>query len=139
MAEAKDLKSFKCGFESHCADQTTNVVMYLNKFKGVIVMAIDYNPQRELGFVIATIRDTQDDAIKAAKKLLNADLLSPKVFEVGKMKAHYSVKVKCHPGDEFDEAEGKKMAKKRLLDKYYDIKDRAVERILNKADQVYRD
>ena len=47
----------------------------------------------------------------------------------------FSVVVRCHPDDEFDEEEGKRLALNRLADKYTKSLNKHLENILNAIDE----
>lgn len=56
-------------------------------------------------------------------------------------KSNFSGKAKCHPDDEFDEKVGKKIASKRLMEKYYKYRDVVLEQTIqtiNEIPHVYR-
>ena len=92
---------------------------------------IKYFINEEKRQVIGLLDDTQWDAInKINKMMLDTDfcLCACKKYM---MPHEFRVVVTCDPSDEFDAEVGKRIAKKRILDRYYTSLDKRVSEFFN--------
>lgn len=100
-------------------------------------MAIEYTVDRRSGVVKSKLEGCKFDAVIKILKSLNIQIDDegnavngeiPSHLELALMKDIFSGKSKCHEDDNFDEAEGKRVASERMMKKYNSSKDRAVRR-----------
>ena len=104
----------------------------------MISMAIKYIIKPEEKRVIAVLENTRNDAInKAVKICKKISELSPRIFIAPQTKElimnnSFHGVATCQDGDVFDIEEGKKIAKRICLEKYYNSFD-------NKMDKFYFD
>ena len=82
-------------------------------------MAIKYFVNEEKRQVIGLLENTRWDAYNKICKILRDTDFCFVPNEKYMMPAEYRVVVQCDPSDEFSVDEGKKIAKKRILDRYY--------------------
>ena len=82
-------------------------------------MAIKYFVNEEKRQVIGLLENTRWDAYNKICKILKDTEFCFVPSEKYMMPAEYRVVVQCDPSDEFSVEEGKKIAKKRILDRYY--------------------
>ena len=87
--------------------------------KGTKDMAIKYYVNEDKRQVIGLLDNTRWDAYnKICKMLRDTDFcLAPNSKYM--MPAEFRAVVQCDPADEFSVEEGKRIAKKRILDRYY--------------------
>lgn len=87
--------------------------------KGTKDMAIKYYVNEDKRQVIGLLENTRWDAYnKICKMLRDTDFcLAPNNKYM--MPAEFRAVVQCDPEDEFSVEEGKRIAKKRILDRYY--------------------
>ena len=91
----------------------------------------------------AEINDCEFDAISEFnRKFLAHSTSSLGLFAIGRgyderfmMRPTYSVVVRCHPDDEFDEEKGKRLALDRLADKYTKSLNKHLDNILISLDK----
>ena len=96
---------------------------------------INYVIDQEKGETIAYISGCADDVVNRLAKVFGKDNLSEKVKKAAKLPDEFSAKVQCHPDDTWDEEEGKRQAKKKLLSEYHAKRVKA----LNRVDKVVCD
>lgn len=82
-------------------------------------MAIKYFVNEEKRQVIGLLENTQWDAYHKICKMIRDTDFCVAPSEKYMMPSEYRAVVQCDPRDEFSIAEGKKKAKKRILDRYY--------------------
>ena len=92
-------------------------------------MAIKYYPVPEKRQVIAVLNNCKFDAYNKIDKVLSATnlvLVEPDSTKRDRylMPDTFKVTVTCDPRDTYDIEEGKKIAKKRLMDNYYKSLDK---------------
>lgn len=94
---------------------------------------IKYFINEEKRRVIGLLEGTQWDAYnKISKMIRDTDFcVAPNAKYM--MPSEFKAIVQCDPTDEFDVEEGKKIAKKRILDRYYASLDRKVEKFREAA------
>ena len=92
---------------------------------------IKYFVNEEKRQVIGVLEDTRWDAHnKISKMIIDTDFclaMSKKYM----MPSKFKVVVKCDPSDEFSAEEGMRIAKKRILDRYYAALDKRVAKFLD--------
>ena len=81
-------------------------------------MAIRYFVNEEKRQVIGLLENTEWDAINKINKLMRDTQFCFCPGEEYMMPREYRTVVQCDPRDEFNVEEGKKKAKKRILDRY---------------------
>jgi hypothetical protein len=79
--------------------------------------------------VIAYTKGTAYDAVRYVERKLPVSVEFFGMYNKGVMPDEFRSTVVCHPDDIFDANEGKKIARKRLLDKYWRSRHKAVARI----------
>lgn len=67
---------------------------------------------------------TEIDAFRKLRKILGHSNASAYTHPYLMMESRYVAKATCHGDDEFDVAKGKKIAKRKVKDKYYKALDR---------------
>lgn len=96
-------------------------------------MAIKYFVNEEKRQVIGVLEETQFDAInKINKMMMDTDFC----FCAGKkymMPSEFKAVVQCDPMDEFNVDEGKTIAKKRILERYYASLDKKISKFREAA------
>lgn len=101
---------------------------YINK--GVIKM-IKYTIDKENGIVKATIEGCANDVVNRLSRVMACEAASEK----GRLRKAATISdvfcgvAKCHPEDNFDEAVGIEIARKRMLDKYHTARVKALNRV----------
>ena len=96
-------------------------------------MAIKYFVNEEKRQVIGLLENTRWDAYnKICKMLRDTDFcLAPNNKYM--MPVEFRAVVKCDPSDEFNVEEGKRIAKKRILDRYYPALHKRVDKFREAA------
>ena len=94
---------------------------------------IKYFVNEEKRQVIGFLADTQWDAYnKISKMIRDTDFcVAPK--EKYMMPSEFKAVVQCDPNDEFSVEEGKRIAKERILDRYYSALDKRVGKFFDAA------
>ena len=92
---------------------------------------IKYAVNEDAKQVIAYTKGTAYDAIRYVERKLPMGVEFYGMFMKGLMPDEFRNVVTCQPDDVFDVEEGKKIARKRLLDKYWRSRHKAVTRIKN--------
>lgn len=82
-------------------------------------MAIKYFVNEEKRQVIGLLENTQWDAINKINKMMRDTDFCFCPGEKFMMPSEFRAVVQCDPKDEFSVEEGKKIARKRILDRYY--------------------
>lgn len=82
-------------------------------------MAIKYFVNEEKRQVIGLLENTTWDAYHKICKMVRDTDFCVAPNEKYMMPSEYKVVVQCDPADEFDVEEGKRIAKQRILDRYY--------------------
>lgn len=81
--------------------------------------------------VVAVIKDTKNDAYKAICRILPARGFDMELIKkMATMPNEFRQEVACDPRDTFDFDVGCAIAKKRILARYYRVKDKTVKRVL---------
>ena len=80
---------------------------------------IKYFINEEKRQVIGLLENTRWDAYNKISKMIRDTDFCVAPSEKYMMPSEYKAVVQCDPADEFSVEEGKKMAKKRILDRYY--------------------
>ena len=93
-------------------------------------MAIKYFVNEEKRQVIGLLENTRYDAINKIDKLIRDTEFCFCPGEKYMMPDSYRAAVQCDPRDEFSVEEGKKIAKKRILERYYPALDKRVNKFL---------
>ena len=90
-------------------------------------MAIKYVHVPEQEKCIAVLENTRYDAIHKIAKIMGQT--KSLCFDPSKylMNNSYRAVVVCHPEDEYDAEEGRRKAKKKLLDHYYEQLDKRLD------------
>lgn len=83
--------------------------------------------------VIGILDDTKWDAINKISKMIRDTDFCVVPSKKYMMPAKFRVVVQCDPADEFDPEVGKKIAKQRILDRYYPALDKRVDKFLDAA------
>ena len=83
--------------------------------------------------VIAVLDNTRYDYYMHIRKRMNVDALPRNIVEASLMPTKFRVEVKCHEQDTFDVEEGKKIAKKRVLENYWRSRRHAMARVRKAA------
>lgn len=110
-------------------------------------MAIKYIVQPEEKQVIAILEDTRYDFINKAIKICNrlSDnkshvIVIPNLdLETIHMPNRFKIVVKCKEGDTFDSEIGKKIAKERLMTKYYKSFDKRLFKFMRELSSILND
>ena len=104
-----------------------NQVEYYHSFDGRASEPIYYEVDEEKGIVIARMTDCQYSAMKVLGKL-GLELIKNYNLNLNKVMINkdYSGKAKCHPEDDFDLEIGKRIARNRMLKKYYSARTKAL-------------
>lgn len=82
-------------------------------------MAIKYFVNEEKRQVIGLLEDTRWDAYNKISKMIRDTDFCVAPNEKYMMPSQFRAVVQCDPADEFSVEEGKKKAKRRILDRYY--------------------
>lgn len=82
-------------------------------------MAIKYFVNEEKRQVIGLLENTQYDAYNKICKMMRDTEFCVAPSKKYLMPSEFRAVVQCDPSDEFNVEEGKKRAKKRILDRYY--------------------
>lgn len=82
-------------------------------------MAIKYFVNEEKRQVIGLLENTTWDAYNKICRMTRDTDFCVAASEKYMMPSEYRVVVQCDPSDEFDIEEGKRLAKQRILDRYY--------------------
>lgn len=90
----------------------------LYKQKGEVHM-IYYHTSKENNRVHAVLMGTRNDAIKELYRRVPRELLTSDIIVAAILPELYTQTVCCDTRDEFDEEVGKRLAKERLLERYY--------------------
>ena len=90
-------------------------------------MAIKYVVIPEKKQTIGILRNTEYDAINRIEKMSGNTIC---ISNMNKylMPHTFKATVTCHDGDEYNEEEGKRQAKKKLLQNYYRSVDRRIDK-----------
>ena len=80
---------------------------------------IQYTVLPEQRTIVATIKGTEFDAMKKIDKIVAGTPFEDVYHDKYLMPYKFSVRLICDPSDEFDEKEGKKLARKKLMKNYY--------------------
>ena len=96
-------------------------------------MAIKYFVNEEKRQVIGLLENTRWDAVRKINKMIRDTDFCFCPSEKYYMPSEYRAVVQCDPRDEFNVEEGKKRAKKRILDRYYAALDKRVNKFFNAA------
>lgn len=96
---------------------------------------IKYFVNEEKKQVIGTLENTKYDVVNKINKMLDG---SPFCYCNDKclMPDSFKSVVTCDPADEFDIEIGKQIAKKRIMDRYYNSFDKRVEFFIKDADNM---
>lgn len=90
--------------------------------------------------VRAILYGTASDAMKELARRVPRELITEDIKRKAIMPGYFFQEVVCHPEDEFDPEIGKRLAKERLLKRYYHRKKVLVRRVLldmkKKYDQI---
>ena len=96
-------------------------------------MAIKYFVNEEKRQVIGLLENTRWDAYNKINKMIRDTDFCIAPNEKYMMPSEFRTVVQCDPADEFSVEEGKKIAKKRILDRYYPALDKRVGKFLDAA------
>lgn len=90
-------------------------------------MAIKYVIIPEKKQTIGILSNTEFDAVNRIEKLMGD---SVHLYDLRKYMMPHTFKaiVTCHPGDEYNEEEGKRRAKKKLMANYYKSVDKRIDK-----------
>ena len=88
-------------------------------------MAIQYYPIPERRQMIAVLNGTEYDAVYKINKMMK-DTYFCVCSDKYLMPRSFKTIVQCDERDEFNEEEGKKIAKKRIMDKYHKSFDKKI-------------
>ena len=96
-------------------------------------MAIKYFVNEEKKQVIGVLSGCRWDAVNKIEKMMNDTEFCFVPSKKYQMVNEYRVVVQCDERDEFVPEVGKKIAKKRILDRYYAALDKRVNKFLDAA------
>ena len=96
-------------------------------------MAIKYFVNEEKRQVIGLLENTKWDAVNKISKMVNGTEFCVVPSEKYMLPSEFSSVVQCDSRDEFDVEKGKKIAKKRILDRYYAALDKRVNMFFDAA------
>ena len=99
------------------------------KEKEIMCPEIKFAVNEDKREVIAYTKGTAYDAIRYVERKLPMGVEFYGMFMKGLMPDEFRSTVVCHPDDTFNVSEGMKIARKRLLDKYWRSRHKAVHRI----------
>ena len=88
---------------------------------------IKYYTNEEKKQIVAVLNGTRFDVIKKINKIVDSGNFAYYYNEKCLMPHSFRVVVTCDPADEFDVETGKKIAKKRIMERYYRSFDKRVE------------
>lgn len=101
---------------------------------------IKYAKDETTGTVTATITDCSNDVVIKLRNVFASTLEeADKIAKAATISNQFTGKAKCHPDDEFDEAVGREIARKRLMDKYHKARIKALNRVDNILDERSKD
>lgn len=86
---------------------------------------IKYTVLPDQRITIASLKGTRYDAVKKIAKMIGGTPFAV-VHEKYLMPDKFQVVLKCDPRDEFSEAEGKRLARNKLMKNYYRSLDKRV-------------
>lgn len=90
-------------------------------------MAIKYFVNEEKKQVIGLLENTRWDAVNKIEKMVSNTDFCVTLNKKYMMPSRFKVTVTCDPRDTFDPEIGKRIAKKRILDRYYKSLDQKVD------------
>lgn len=90
-------------------------------------MAIKYFVNEEKKQVIGLLENTRWDAVNKIEKMVSNTGFCVTLKKKYMMPSRFKVTVTCDPRDTFDPEIGKRIAKKRILDRYYKSLDQKVD------------
>lgn len=96
-------------------------------------MAIKYFVNEEKRQVIGLLENTKWDAVNKINKMMAGTEFCVVPSKKYLMPSEFRSVVQCDPRDEFNVEEGKKKAKKRILNRYYAVLDKRVNRFFDAA------
>ena len=96
-------------------------------------MAIKYFVNEEKRQVIGLLENTQWDAYNKISKMVRDTDFCVAPSKKYMMPAEFRAVVQCDPQDEFNVEEGMKIAKKRILDRYYPALHKRVDKFREAA------
>ena len=96
-------------------------------------MAIKYFVNEEKRQVIGVLENTQWDAVRKINKMIRDTDFCFCPSEKYWMPSEFRVVVQCDERDEFNPEVGKKIAKQRILDRYYPALDKRVNKFFDAA------
>ena len=96
-------------------------------------MAIKYFVNEEKRQVIGLLENTKWDAVNKISKMMAGTECCVVPSKKYLLPSEFRSVVQCDPRDKFDIEEGKKRAKKRILDRYYSALDKRVNRFFDAA------
>ena len=96
-------------------------------------MAIKYFVNEEKRQVIGLLENTRWDAFNKIDKMVRDTGFCVVPHEKYMMPSEFRVVVQCDENDKFDPEVGKKIAKKRILDRYYPSLDKRVNKFFDAA------
>ena len=96
-------------------------------------MAIKYYVNEEKRQVIGVLSNTRWDAVNKINKMIRDTDFCFCPCEKYMMPTEFRVVVQCDERDEFDPEVGKKIAKTRILDRYYPALDKRVNKFFDAA------
>ena len=91
-------------------------------------MAIKYFVNEEKRQVIGVLENTTWDAYNKISKMIRDTDFCVAPNKKYMMASEFKAIVQCDPADEFNVEEGKRIAKKRILDRYYAALDKRVDK-----------
>lgn len=94
---------------------------------------IKYFINEEKRQVIGLLEDTQWDAYNKISKMIRDTDFCVAPSKKYLMPSEFKAIVQCDPADTFDVEEGKRIAKKRILDRYYESLDKRIEKFRTAA------
>ncbi len=94
-------------------------------------MAIKYFVNEEKRQVIGLLENTRWDAYNKISKMIRDTDFCVAPNEKYMMPSEFKAVVQCDPADEFNVEEGKRIAKRRILDRYYPALDKRVNKFVN--------
>ena len=92
---------------------------------------IKYFINEEKRQVIGLLEDTRWDAYNKISKMIRDTDFCVAPNEKYMMPTEFKAIVQCDPGDEFNVEEGMRIAKQRILDRYYSALDKRVNKFVN--------
>lgn len=96
-------------------------------------MAIKYFVNEEKRQVIGVLSGTRWDAINKIDKMMSDSDFCLAISKKYQMANEFRAVVQCDERDEFSVEEGKKIAKKRIMDRYYAALDKRVDKFREAA------